>query len=291
MLTKLPITNTNNFSISRNKRDEFPTAGVYRIVLHTYNGAGRSLFNWFQNNIVQVSAHYAVFKDGNTEQYVDENEKAYHAGHAWWNDVSIGIEHQDDGVPEDTARTDEMYEASAQLVADICLRWRLPVNRTTVVKHSECTTTGCPGGLDVDRIVRRAAEILSVPPVHPHETSPDSVSPDVSAQPDPTVTKDLKPDLEVVPPEIVPIPNLPINSQSMTALLAAFTELLAAVKDMASKKFASLILFEGFIGWAIANDKLPPEKWVGGVALVALIAYFVSNIFDHVYSKKESDAE
>src|SRR5690606_24011176 len=50
------------------------------VVIHTYNGGGRSLYNWFNNATAQVSAHYAIFLDGNGEQYVDESNTAWHAG-------------------------------------------------------------------------------------------------------------------------------------------------------------------------------------------------------------------
>jgi N-acetyl-anhydromuramyl-L-alanine amidase AmpD len=132
---------------------------VRLIVLHTYNGKGRSLYSWFQNNTAGLSAHYAVFLDGDAERYVKHKDMAHHAGSYWANSVSIGIEHQDNGEPN-APRTDAMYEKSAQLVFELCRAYKLPINRNTIRKHSEMSVTGCPGGLDVDRIVNRAKQLM-----------------------------------------------------------------------------------------------------------------------------------
>lgn len=139
---------------------------ITSIVLHTYNGKGRSLFNWFNNQQAGVSAHYAIFLDGNGEQYVGDSDIAWHAGDASVNAQSIGIEHQDNGNPSDSARTNEMYEASAQLVARLCKQYGIPCKRGRhgVLEHREVSSTGCPGGLDVNRIIARANEILAPAP-------------------------------------------------------------------------------------------------------------------------------
>lgn len=140
---------------------------ITSIVLHTYNGKGRSLFNWFSNPQSGVSAHYAIFLDGNGEQYVSHSDTAWHAGDANVNVQSIGIEHQDNGNSGDSVRTNEMYEASAQLVARLCKEFNIPCRRGRhgILEHREVTSTGCPGGLDVNRIIRRANEILTPPPL------------------------------------------------------------------------------------------------------------------------------
>jgi N-acetylmuramoyl-L-alanine amidase CwlA len=141
---------------------------VTSIVLHTYNGKGRSLFNWFNSQSAQVSAHYAIFKDGNGEQYVRHEDTAWHAGDLNVNVQSIGIEHQDDGNPNDSVRTDAMYETSAQLVADLCRQYNIPCRRGRhgILEHREVSSTGCPGGLNVDRIINRANEILNPKPAN-----------------------------------------------------------------------------------------------------------------------------
>jgi hypothetical protein len=143
---------------------------ILNIVMHTYNGAGTSLYNWFQNNDRGVSSHYAVMKDGTVEQYVRDEDTAFHAG-GWdsdgnnigdFNDKGIGIEHQDDGNPNDPVRTHALYEASAQLVAELHQRHGVHLNRDRIVLHREVTSTGCPGALDVDKIIARAKQIVEL---------------------------------------------------------------------------------------------------------------------------------
>lgn len=135
------------------------------VVIHTYGGAGRSLFNWFNNSSSQVSAHYAIFKDGNNEQYVREGDTAWHAGNWEANLLSIGIEHQDDGNPNDAVRTNELYETSAQLIADIYRRYGWDINNQGLIKpHNEFVQKVCPGALDIGRIRNRVYEILHPAP-------------------------------------------------------------------------------------------------------------------------------
>lgn len=136
---------------------------VLAILIHTYNGKGRSLYNWFQNNNTGVSAHYAVFLDGGNEQYVREEDRAHHAGHLWWNKVTIGIEHQDNGNPQDSVRTNELYATSARLCFDILVRHGHRVaNEHTIKPHNEASATGCPGGLDIARIRKETQNYMDL---------------------------------------------------------------------------------------------------------------------------------
>jgi len=152
------ITNTRNYKFGREGRN------VEFIVIHTYGGGGVSLYNWFQNNQVQVSAHYAVRKDGIIEQYVEESNTAYHAGNWEYNLKSIGIEHQDDGNWNDAIRTNELYEASAQLIADIFRRynWTIEEWNKRIVLHRTIpgVRAECPGALNIDRLRLRVSELL-----------------------------------------------------------------------------------------------------------------------------------
>lgn len=149
----------NNYSTGRGKYK------IVKIILHTYGGPGKSLYNWFNKLSTQASAHYAIFKDGGIEQYVEEKNTAWHAGttvYPYINAQSIGIEHQDDANPNDSIRTNELYESSAQLVADICRRYNLLCNSDTIQPHRLYNPRkSCPGGLDIERVIRRANEILN----------------------------------------------------------------------------------------------------------------------------------
>lgn len=135
---------------------------VDHIIIHTMDGTLESTWQVFSNpDGRNVSAHYGIGLDGSVTQYVDEGNTAWQAGNWNMNTRSVGIEHEDGGNYNDSVRSDAEYETSAQLVADLCRRYSIPADRTHILKHSEVTATGCPDGLDIDRIVARANQILS----------------------------------------------------------------------------------------------------------------------------------
>jgi hypothetical protein len=149
---------------------------VTTLVLHTMVGSMQSSQNVFFNAAKQVSAHYGVGLDGTLRQWVSEGDTAWHAGNWLVNESSIGVEHEDNGNYNDAVRTDAEYASSARLVADICHRYNIPCKLANVdpntkmptepgiVTHKQVDTlpgsTGCPDGLDVDRIIREAQALL-----------------------------------------------------------------------------------------------------------------------------------
>jgi N-acetyl-anhydromuramyl-L-alanine amidase AmpD len=137
----------------------------FKIVMHTYGGPAGvdvgSLHPHFNNPTSYVSAHYAVLKNGTIEHYVPDHMRAWHAGNAQYNADTIGIEHWDGGNWADDVRTPEMYEASANLVASLCINNNIPCTREFVIPHKELSPNReCPGGLDIDNIIKRAQEII-----------------------------------------------------------------------------------------------------------------------------------
>ncbi len=95
-----------------------------------------------------VSAHYAIARDGTIVRFVEDNDRAWHAGRSEMptdgrtavNDFSIGIElmssHPDRDptvvTPED-AYTEEQYESLNKIIAKICESYAI----TAVVGHDE----------------------------------------------------------------------------------------------------------------------------------------------------------
>ncbi|MCI4666951.1 MAG: N-acetylmuramoyl-L-alanine amidase [Bacteroidia bacterium] len=106
--------NSRNYG-SRNGSD------VKYITIHTIQGSYAGAISWFRNQNARVSAHYIIrSSDGQVTQMVCEKDKAFHVKTD--NAEAIGIEHEgfiDDGI---AWYTQEMYEASAELVRDICQR-------------------------------------------------------------------------------------------------------------------------------------------------------------------------
>lgn len=147
---------TRNYTQGRPGLDMTPF-----FVVHTYNGKGTFLNGWFQNNNLGVSSNNAALKDGTIERLVRREDTAHHAGNWWANVRSIGIEHQDDGNPSDSARTNELYEATCQDIAQVAFELGHKVlNESNIKPHWEFSSTGCPGGLDINRIRQRSNEIL-----------------------------------------------------------------------------------------------------------------------------------
>ena len=112
----------------------------------------------------EVSIHYLVDRDGQIFCFIPEDRSAWHAGYGTWlddekytnkmNKYSIGIELMGMGtyeemsgylhkwqykkIPqEDLGFTDAQYEALADLVADICRRHEIPLDRDHIIGHDE----------------------------------------------------------------------------------------------------------------------------------------------------------
>ena len=99
-----------------------------------------------------VSAHYGV-EDTTVHQYVREENVAYHAGVYTVNQESIGIEHS---AAPDRPASEATYKTSGELIADICKRYNIPLDRTHIIKHSQVKATQCPGTMDLDRLIEIA---------------------------------------------------------------------------------------------------------------------------------------
>jgi len=132
---------------------------IDRVVLHWIVGKLESADVTFQNTTRNTSAHYGI-GDDEVHQYVKEENTAHHAGVWAMNLRSIGIEHE--GGP-DLPISDLTYATSSQLLADICTRHQIPLDREHIIKHNEVRATQCPGTLDIDRIIRDAKKLLEAP--------------------------------------------------------------------------------------------------------------------------------
>jgi len=160
----------NKKIISRNYTRGRKNRPIVQIVLHTYGGKGTSLYNWFNRPTTKASAHYAVMKDGTIEQYVEDEDTAWHASNFDINKRSIGSEHQDDGNSNDSIRTNELYSTSSWLVASLCKKYNIPCKLLTkeqanaygagISIHQYFANKPCPGGLDINRIINRAKLLL-----------------------------------------------------------------------------------------------------------------------------------
>jgi N-acetyl-anhydromuramyl-L-alanine amidase AmpD len=134
------------------------------IVFHRSGGSLADLRARFADPLSSLSAHYAVGLDGSVEQYVSEDDSAFHAGivaSASWpglkpgvnpNLYTIAVDHES---PAATAWPAAQRAASAALIADIANRWSIPLGADTVVPHSAIRGSArCPGpGAPLEEIV------------------------------------------------------------------------------------------------------------------------------------------
>jgi N-acetyl-anhydromuramyl-L-alanine amidase AmpD len=108
---------------------------INKIIIHVTQGSYSSALNWFNDPRAYVSAHYTVSsRYGVVGQPVREKNIAWHAGNWYYNQTSIGIEHEG-YVSDPKWFTDRMYRSSAELSAYLCKKYRIPVDRYHIIGH------------------------------------------------------------------------------------------------------------------------------------------------------------
>lgn len=94
-----------------------------------------------QNGWSGIGYHYVIRKDGTIERGRPEWAIGSHAFGE--NSHTIGIHLSGDF--EQANPTEEQIEKCALLIADICERYGIPIDRDHVVGHGELMATDCPG--------------------------------------------------------------------------------------------------------------------------------------------------
>jgi hypothetical protein len=118
-------------------------ATIDAIVIHDTEGRFIGSVRVLQRASTRGSAHFVVSRRGQVVQLVPVTDVAWHAGNAWWNLHSIGIEHE--GWAGRHAYTEKEYRASAQLVAYLAHRWGVPLDRRHIIGHAEVPDPYHPG--------------------------------------------------------------------------------------------------------------------------------------------------
>jgi hypothetical protein len=140
---------------SPNKNDASHRKPIDRVVIHWFGiGDLDSANNRFQSPTGGASAHYGI-SDDTVFQWVKEEDVSWHCGNWPMNQRSIGIEHDATTTKNATEKT---YQTAGKLLADICKRNNIPLDRTHIIGHNEVKATQCPGTLDIDKIIKLAKE-------------------------------------------------------------------------------------------------------------------------------------
>jgi N-acetyl-anhydromuramyl-L-alanine amidase AmpD len=121
---------------------------IDRVVIHATEGSFWGSVRWLSNRRSHGSAHFVVSREGKVVQLVNLSDVAWHAGNAWMNARSIGIEHE--GRTRRGGFTEPQYEASARLLAYLSQRIGLPLDRRHVIGHNEVPNPYGPGFGGVD---------------------------------------------------------------------------------------------------------------------------------------------
>ncbi|OGL89122.1 hypothetical protein A3H75_00310 [Candidatus Uhrbacteria bacterium RIFCSPLOWO2_02_FULL_51_9] len=120
---------------------------IDQIIVHVAEGSYNGTISWFSRvNPNHVAAHFVVSTDGDVTQMVEIKDIGHHD--SCRDARTIGIEHE--GHVNDPARwyTDEMYQASAELVAWLVEAYDLSVSRAHVLGHGDgvdCSDHTDPG--------------------------------------------------------------------------------------------------------------------------------------------------
>jgi N-acetyl-anhydromuramyl-L-alanine amidase AmpD len=107
---------------------------IDRIVIHKAEGSLKDCVAWFKDPLNGVSAHYCV-DDREIVQMVHDQDVAWHAGNMSYNERSIGIENSGYNAKDDV--TDAHYRKLASLVASLCAKYAIPVDRDHIIGHGE----------------------------------------------------------------------------------------------------------------------------------------------------------
>ncbi|WP_329455519.1 N-acetylmuramoyl-L-alanine amidase [Streptomyces sp. NBC_01497] len=116
---------------------DFP---VEMVVIHVTQADYATTVRLFEDPRHEAAAHYVVRQNGQVTQMIRELDVAFQAGNRWYNNHSVGIEHEG-FVTRRKDFTDAMYATSARLTADICRRYRIPVDRRHIIGHVEVPGT------------------------------------------------------------------------------------------------------------------------------------------------------
>jgi N-acetyl-anhydromuramyl-L-alanine amidase AmpD len=108
---------------------------ITQIVIHDTEGDRSHTLSVFQQADSSATVQYVVGNDGTVYQIVPEKDVAFHAGNLWYNQHSIGIEHEGYASSGTIWYTPAMYQASAKLVAYLCQKYHIPLDHDHIVSH------------------------------------------------------------------------------------------------------------------------------------------------------------
>jgi len=163
----------NNYTVGRegNKIQEIT---IHHAATTSFDGIAST----FQNPNRAASAHYGVGQNNNVDQYVSENDTAWHCGNWPHNQRSIGIENVNLTSAPDWKIADSTFNTLVELVRDIATRNNLLplVVGKNLFGHKDVSDkpTSCPFALE-PRLQELADKVNGTVPVPPQPSQPDQI--------------------------------------------------------------------------------------------------------------------
>ncbi|MEV7345298.1 peptidoglycan recognition family protein [Streptomyces sp. NPDC093544] len=132
--------------------DRPASQSIKYIVIHDTEGTWDGVLQMVQDP-TYVSWNYSLRStDGHIAQHVKAKDVAWHAGNWYVNAKSVGLEHEGFLASPDAWYTEEMYRASARLVAYLAKKYDIPLDRQHILGHDNVpgTTTSTIPGMHTD---------------------------------------------------------------------------------------------------------------------------------------------
>ena len=136
------IVETNLDFSSLSERSVTDMVVIHHTGCNDIDATAEQIHGWHkQNGWAGIGYHYVVRKDGTIERGRPEWAIGSHAYGE--NSHTIGIHVSGDF--EQAEPTTEQVENCCELIADICTRYGIPIDREHIVGHGELMATSCPG--------------------------------------------------------------------------------------------------------------------------------------------------
>jgi N-acetylmuramoyl-L-alanine amidase len=223
------------------------------IVIHIMEGTLLGTDSWFANKDSKVSAHFGIGQNGDLHQYVELSDTAWHTGRvsnpSWIgiksnsngaffnpNYYTFGIEHEGLGT---TVWTNEIYHKSAELIANLCVDFHIPLDRSHIIGHHEIySIKSCPGQKVNFNILLALADQYRMLLTEPGSPAPTAVATTLQAL-----------DFIASPGTVSVIKNLNIRSKSPS--ITAKIEFVAPIGSAL-----------GYVGWVTNGQPINGNrKW------------------------------
>jgi N-acetyl-anhydromuramyl-L-alanine amidase AmpD len=130
--TKVPGTNAPCSYLPASRPKDMT---ITHVVIHDIEGDVARALSAFQDPLSIAVPHYIVGSDGTVYQTVREHDVAFHVGNFWYNQHSIGIEHEGYATSGNIWYTAATYLASAKLTAYLSQKYHIPLDHDHIVSH------------------------------------------------------------------------------------------------------------------------------------------------------------